>query len=189
MKITNLLKVTMLALVASLAVSTAQAASIEGILNFSGHATPIPGSDLSDAIGLSFTTGFLVSTATGTFDANGIGFADIGTISDFFFNPLTPSPVNPLLTIMFGNGPGKFAYALESITVVDQSAQFLVLSGCGTLSGTGLDSTAYAISISVDGVGGLYAYSGSLAPKIVPIPGALILLISGLAALGIRKRD
>lgn len=187
MKQFNPLRKAALALVAALSVGTAQAGSIEGILNFGGEAVAIPGPSLSDAIGLSFT-GFFVTNATGTFDANGIGFTDTGTMADFFFNPLMPSPVNPLLTIMFGNGSGKFAYSLESIEIIDQSAQFLVLSGCGTLSGTGLDSTPYAISISVDGAGSLYAFSGTLGPKVVPVPGALILMLSGLAALGLRRR-
>lgn len=185
-----------LALVASLSIASAQAASIEGSLNFGGEAVAIPGPSLSDALGLSFTSGFLVTDATGAFENAGIGFGDGGTIADFFFNPLMPSPVNPMLQVLFGTSdagnegdPGKFSFALESIEIVEQSDMFLVLAGCGTLSGTGLDATQYALSLSVDGAGSLYAFSGTLAPKVVPVPGALVLMLSALAALGVRRRD
>lgn len=177
-----------LALVATLSTGPAQAAAIDGSLNFGGAVTAIPGPAIGDAIGLSFTSGFLVTDATGTFSDAGIGIGDSGTLADFFFNPLMPSPVNPLLTILFDGGPGKFSFALESVEIVGQSDMFLALSGVGTLSGTGLDSTPYDISISVDGAGSLYAFSGTLAPTVVPVPGALILLMSGLAALGVVRR-
>ncbi len=178
-----------LALVAVMSVGTAQAAVIEGVLNFTGEAVAIPGPGIGDAFGLSFTTGFLVTTSTGAFAANGVDFGDAGTIADFFFDPLTPNPVDPLLTIVFDPGPGKFAYVLESIEVSLQNPNFLNLTGTGTLTGTGLDSTAYDFSMSVDGSGGLFGFSGTLSPSaVVPIPAPLVLFLSGLLALGVRRR-
>lgn len=194
MKHNNIARSAVFAIFAALSLGPVHAGSIDGSLNFGGEAVAIPGPSLANAVGLSFTSGFLVTDATGTFATNGIGFGDTGMIADFFFNPFGPDPVS-LIQILFdtedstGGAPGKFVFSLETIEVVDQSDMFLVLAGCGTLSGTGLDPTQYAMSMSVDGVGSLYAFSGTLAPKVVPVPGALILMLSALAALGVRRRN
>ncbi|MBT8132363.1 MAG: PEP-CTERM sorting domain-containing protein, partial [Gammaproteobacteria bacterium] len=115
-----------------------------------------------------------------------------GTLFDFFFAPeLDPNPVNPLLTILFDPGPGKFTFVLEAIEVVGQGQTFLLLSGTGTLNGSDLDATPFDFSMSVDGsTQDLFTFSGTLSSAtVVPVPGALILFMSGLTMLGFRRRS
>ena len=65
----------------------------------------------------------------------------------------------------------------------------LVIVATGILSAAGFDDTAYDFSLSADGAGSLFAFSATLAPTVIPVPGALLLFASGLAALGLRRRS
>lgn len=123
---------------------------------------------------------FLVTFATGDFGGF-TPFVSSGTISDFQFDPLSPSPVDPLWTI------GGFSFSLESVTIVDQGPQDLVLSGAGTISGAGFDDTSGLWSLSADTAGTLnFSWSSTTVP--VMEPGMAGLLLLGLVMLGLSRR-
>lgn len=170
--------------VAAIAVLTmlgigAHAAVIEGELLFAGQAGADPGPDFLDAIGVTFLESLLATGATGHFADDGIVFGSVGTINGFAFADTDFE----LLTM------GSFTYTLASVSIELQAADFLNLTGTGTMSAAGFDDTPFTISLSADRAGSLYAFSGTLVPTIIPVPGALILLLSGLGALGIRRRS
>lgn len=185
----NILRGAALVLLAAFSLGTAQAGTVSGVLEFTGEASAIPPGNLGTATGLSFTNGFITTFADGTFATAGIGAGSVGSLEDFFFDPLMPDPVPGFLTIDFDPGPGKFSFTLEAVEIADQGDTFLVLTGTGTLSGTGLGTESYDFAMSVDGFGGLVAFSGVISPTVIPVPGALVLFASGLMALGLRRRS
>ncbi|MBT8131926.1 MAG: hypothetical protein KJO35_06635, partial [Gammaproteobacteria bacterium] len=148
------------ALLMVLSFGSAQAATIDGTLNFTGEAVPVFGPGLADAVGLQFSNFFVVN-ASGDLATAGIADGDTGTISDFFFDD---APITPFIQIDFNPGPGKFSFDLLTVQIEFQSSTFLALSGSGILSGTGFDDTAYNFSLSVDGEAPVFSSSGTLAP-------------------------
>ncbi|MBT8137699.1 MAG: hypothetical protein KJO54_11845 [Gammaproteobacteria bacterium] len=185
----NFMRGAALVLVAAFSLGTAQAGTISGVLEFTGEVSAIGSGGLDGAVGLSFTNGFITTFADGTFATAGIAAGSTGSLEDFFFDPLSPSPVLSFLTIDFDPGPGKFSFDLEAVEIADQGETFLVLTGTGTLSGTGLGSESYDFAMSIDGFGDLVAFSGVISPTVIPVPGALVLFGSGLMALGLRRRS
>lgn len=167
------------------------AAPIDGELGIGGQLNPtcsggeVPCTmDLADGVTFAASGGgneFLVSFATGDFAAAGLMFGDIGTINDFMFDPLTPSPVDPLWSI------GGFSFVLESLVIVDQDLHFLELSGSGTVKGAGFDDTLGRWTLSADDAGMGLNFSWS-STTVAPEPGILVLLGMGLIGVfGARR--
>lgn len=167
---------------AVLGLGAAQAATFEGELLIAGEVDPLPGPFLRTAEGLSFPSGFIVTGAEGDFADAGLGFGDTGMRADFMFDTL---PVSDFITI------AGITTTLTSIEVFDQGDGFLTYIGLGILEADGFDDTPVQFSFSADGAGSRFAFSSTISTTItvIPVPGALVLFASGLAAFGLRRRQ
>lgn len=164
----------------------AQAAFITGTIEMAGLVGTQDG--LGNVVGTGVAT-FLDFTPTGpggsfvVLDATG-DFSSIvspsGSITDFSFNPFA-GPIADFWTI------DGFSFTLESLTIVEQNASGLLLTGSGTMSGNGYDDTLGYWSFSTQSAGGArVAWSASASN--VPAPAALGLLGLGLIGLGAAAR-
>ena len=170
----------------------ARAASFIGAINFSS--APGGGVELRNVSGM-VTTDILEATGIQAWllpqvDVRSGSFVSVPegemvTMSQpWVFNPT--SPLSPLWAI---TGPDNFAFHLASATVEFQGA-FLLVSGVGTLTGTGFDATPATWFFSTQGVPTNGRYSWSSSTTAVPEPGAPVLL--GAALLGacfFRRRN
>lgn len=176
-KLNGLAKVAMLSALMVLA-NSASAALVSGDITFSGNWD----SDrpLSSTIELMFPS-----------DANNVD----GTAGDF--DAVGADPAITINTLNFGPGGldgsvfasiGGFDFTLDSIDVVLQTGSILLLEGTGVVSGDGIMDTAVTFTFSANSIGGLQNYSAGFTAAPVPVPGALLLLGSALAGLGMRRR-
>lgn len=171
---------------------SAKAASITGVINFSSAGGG--GVVLQDAGGIA-TTSILaaagiqswllpqVDTRSGSFITVTQG-ASVSMPLPWVFNPSTP--LSPLWSIP---GPDNFAFHLASATVQLQSA-FLLISGTGTLTGTGFDNTPATWFFSTQGVAADGKFSWSSTTTAIPELGTSALF--GATVLGaciLRRRD
>ena len=178
---------------------TSMAVPITGEIGLTGVVSPTCtsgatpcnyGPGATDADGLDFGNNgaadgpFGVTFATGDFAADGLGFGDVGFISDFQYDPLSPTPVDPLWTI--AGDTTLFSFALETIAISLETPGFINLSGTGTISAAGFDDTMGNWTFSSDGTGAgtQFAWSSTTVP--VSEPGVLLLL--GIALLGLSSR-
>ena len=171
------------------------AVPIDGEIGMSGNLLPNCSGgedpcDFDDADGLDFGSNgfgtdaaFLVTFATGDFAADGIGFGDTGTITDFQFDPLSPVPVDPLWTITGGGNTWEFA--LETVNINLAAGNFVDLSGTGTLSAAGFDDTNGTWTLSADAAGSTFSWSST---TVAPEPGILLVFGAGLFGLIAARR-
>lgn len=175
------------------------AVPIEGEIGFTGVVSPTCSSGASpcnygpganDADGLDFGNNGAadgpmgVTFATGDFAADGLGFADVGFISDFEYDPLNPVPVDPLWTI--AGDTTLFSFALQTIAINLETPGFINLSGTGIISAAGFDDTDGNWTFSSDGTAGGTQFAWSSTTVAVSEPGVLLLL--GIALLGLAAR-
>jgi hypothetical protein len=156
-----------------------------------GAGTPVAADGVTQvslgvATGINFTNNeFDIHALTGDF-LNDLAIGDTGTINNFQFNPLTPSPVSPLWTIT-ENG-NTYSFDLSSLNVDFQNNFSLALTGTGTLFATGYDPTPGIWSFTGNSGGGptsTFTWSSTNVPE----PGALIAFGTGLIGLvGISAR-
>lgn len=175
---TNVVRAAVLGLVFVFGALPASAAMISGDLTFSGDWTEM-GGGVATATGLSFPgSDFDVDGSTGDFSS--IVQGDIGTIADFDFS-LSGGAVS-LLSI------AGFDFSLDTLSVVFQNSSVILLEGSGIVGGNGFDDTAATFSLSANVAGPLKVMSGGISAQPIPVPGALLLFGSALAALGWRRR-
>jgi hypothetical protein len=159
------------------------AVPITGGVSFSGQYTAqltdgTVTTDLLAATRIAFGN-IIITGATGTFAANGVGFGDSVTMATpLVFDPPT-LPVGPLYTVE------SFSFTLTSLvetpgTEIDS----LELRGFGNFTSTilGLDSTPGTFIATFNTAGGTFSFSASGAS--VPDGGTTVALL-GLALLGV----
>lgn len=159
---------------------SARALPIDGAITMSGDFAPTggTGADLSDATGIDFLgDDFQVDGVAGDF-VSFVSAGDNGSISDFQFAPLSPSPVDPLWSI------GGFSFSLSSVTVDFQNATFLILSGTGTLSGNGFDATSGSWNLTANQADTLFNFSSGTFSNPIPEPTATLCFALGFAVVG-----
>jgi len=114
----------------------------------------------------------------------------VGDISDFQFESFSSSIANFWAIDIF-------SFELTNVVrgFTNDSANFLVLNGTGTISASGFDDTEAAWLFSGDGSGGgLLSWSATPSipvlsdPTTIPEPGVLALLSMGLIGFGLRKK-
>jgi hypothetical protein len=158
-----------LAVSAALFASNVSAGLIQGDIGFAGDWSRV--GDMID-----FEDGTVdVETVSGDL-ATTIAENDITNFSDFVFDPFAGP--HALWTL------GGFSFVLDTVTVIfDNSAQFIILQGTGTISGNGFDATKTNWDLSTNNL----TFSTSNVTQ-VPEPGSLALMLLGVLALAIRSR-
>ena len=168
-----------------LAYQSGNAAFIDGTLALGGGFTPVDAgynaTTLGVATGIDFTddTGVVVSSSGDLFFTP---YTTLATMTDFQFNPLSPANVAVWSV-------GGFTFNMSTVTINNQDATNLSLSGTGTVSGNGFDATSgtweYTAQATEDTA---FSWSSSSLAA-VPVPAAVWLFGSGLLGLiGVARR-
>lgn len=171
--------------------TSAMATQISGNINFSGALNLVGGSSLSSATGIHFDNPALViDGGTGiyasipSYPSAGLLGATTVTFQDFSYNPiLTPSPVSPLWTLIYGTN--TYDFDLSSISGVTATS----ITGTGFLSATGYEDTLGSWILTTQNGTGTLSFSATSA---VPEPGTMMLFgigMLGLAVYGKRRMN
>ncbi|MDH5571713.1 MAG: PEP-CTERM sorting domain-containing protein [Gammaproteobacteria bacterium] len=192
-------KISKLIMLASMAIiiqiSPAQALMMDGEISISGGFVPADGTNLQDATAVDFlewtgsayvsgTTGgsFTVTSASGDF-ANYVTPSPfiLGTINDFSLSsPFTP--VTPLWQI------GGFSFDLLNISILEQTANVLTLSGTGQIYGNQFERTDGQWIMTANGGESTFSWSSTTAS--VPEPATMWLMSMGMMGLiGFRRKN
>ena len=199
---TNYLKTAAAVGALAFAATQANAAPIQGTINFAGvnDIELTGGSTFPSATGIHFTGGtpnaIVTSTAavggTDSFGANGVGFLQAATFKDFTFGAAVPS----LWTLTTGGGV-TFTFNLASASNLSPDNSFLNIKGNGTVTSSvaGLDPTTGFFSLtssrSSDGQTDFswQSTTSSAPPPGAPDGGATVMLLGiGVAGLGLASK-
>ena len=145
-------------------------------LAFFGTFSPDNG-DLSIATSLAFGSSVVIAAG-----ASDYAFAAGGSAT---FNTITFDPATPGTVLTFANGG---AFTASSISVDLQSANALDLTLSGVWSLDGFDDTAGILRLTADSLGGLNTFSAAGTVQPIPVPAAIWLFGTALAALGMTRR-
>ena len=171
------LKLTLAVLAAALVTSGAQAAMVNGAITIAGGAI-FDTDSLATATRVNTFVDVTVQSEDGDF-AGFVADGDSVTMGvPYIFTPSTPTP--GLWSV------GGFTFDLDGSVVVLQNADFLIITGTGTLKGNGFDATEgtwrfTAQSPSADGV---FSFSASGDFNGVPDGGSTVALL-GLGLTGV----
>lgn len=170
--------------------SAAQAASVIGSINFSSGAGGgvvlqtsggIATTQIPDAAGIQSWLVPQVDVRSGSFISVPNGQSVTFPLT-WIFTPSTP--LSPLWTIA---GPDNFAFHLSSATVELQT-NILLISGTGTLTGTGYDDTPATWFFSTQGVATDGKFSWSSSTTAIPELGTPALLSATLLGVCFLRR-
>ncbi|MDX2504381.1 MAG: VPLPA-CTERM sorting domain-containing protein [Gammaproteobacteria bacterium] len=165
--------------------TSANAALIDGTIEMAGGWTPIDSVSTATTIGVATGIDFsndlsVVVASSGDFLV--LPLFTLASMTDFQFNPLTPSPV----TLWSVAG---FSFSMDSVTIGLQDASNLVLSGTGTITGAGFDATQGTWEFSGQTASDVTFSWSSSNNTVVPVPAAVWLFGSGLIGLiGVARR-
>lgn len=156
----------------------AQGAMINGAITMAGGA-------VYDTVSLATATrvNTFSDVAVMSMDGDFSGFVNVGDsvtmAMPWIFSPSTPTP--GLWTV------GGFTYDLTSSTVIIQNADFLVISGTGTISGNGFDPTpgVWNFTSQEPDANGVFSFSASGGGTGVPDGGTTVALL-GIGLVGIE---
>lgn len=158
---------------------TAYAGPIVGSVAYSGAVTPNAGLDTATFLDFTSPAGTVIG------EGSLAGLTGVGTLS---LEDLTISPfAGPALVWTDIATAAGFTFNLNTLSILEQNATFLKLSGTGVLAGTGFDDTdaVWALTTQVIGTGAITTFSASSS---VPEPSTLTLLGLTLFGLGLARR-
>jgi hypothetical protein len=173
----KLLKLTLAVLAAALVTSGAQAAMVNGAITFAGGAI-FDTDSLATATRVNTFLDVTVQSEDGDFAAFVADGDTVTMAQPYIFTPSTPTP--GLWSV------GGFTFDLASSTVVLQNADFLVITGTGTLTGNGFDATegTWSFTSQSPDADGVFSFSASGDFNGVPDGGSTVALL-GLGLTGV----
>jgi len=178
----KLLKLTLAVLAAALVASGAEAAMLNGAITFAGGAK-FDTTSLATATRVNTFKKVTVMSEDGDFSAF-VNDDDVVTMAmPYIFTPSTPTPA--LWSV------GGFTFDLASSTVVLQNADFLLISGMGTITGNGFDATegTWSFTAQSPSANGVFSFSASGDFNGVPDGGSTLALLSlGLTSVWMIRR-
>ncbi|MBA3609294.1 MAG: VPDSG-CTERM sorting domain-containing protein [Chthoniobacterales bacterium] len=157
---------------------SANAAMINGAITFAGGAV-YDTSSLATATRVNSFSNVSVMSSDGDF-ASFTSVGDAVTMAAPWI--FTPSTATPALWSV-----GGFTYDLSGATVVLQNADFLLISGTGTISGNGFDPTVgtWSFTSQSPSADGMFSFSSGSSANGVPDGGTTMALL-GIALVGIE---
>lgn len=161
------------AAVIALAPLAASAATIHGQIDIGGLVN-LPGSNFSAAGNVDLVQGTsTVQQATGTFDAEGVGFLDLVALTDIDFT--TPGAIWSV---------GGFSFVATGFSsIVDGVTKSF--KAVGIVSHASYDDSEGALSFTTQNGDTQVSFSST---TVVPVPAAGFLLVGALGALGVARR-
>ena len=177
----KLLKLALAILAATLVSSGAQAAMVNGAITFAGGAI-FDTNSLATATRVNTFMDVTVMSEDGDFAAFVNDDDAVAMAVPYIFTPSTPTPA--LWSV------GGFTFDLASSTVVLQNADFLLISGAGTITGNGFDATEGTWSFTAQSpkANGVFSFSSSDG-FVAPEGGSTVALLGlGLTGLWMIRR-
>lgn len=157
----------------------AQATAITGDITFGGVVT-FDSTNLSLATQVSTWNLSIVTSDSGDFGSIPI-LSNVTMTAPWIFNPSTPTM--PLWSV------GGFTFDLTSSTIVSQTNFFLDITGVGTLSAAGFDTTpgtwSFSVSNALGTTSSTFGFTSDTHSGLVPDGGATAALL-GIALAGVE---
>src|SRR5678816_2047777 len=178
----KLLKLALAVLAAALVTSGAQAAMVEGAITFAGGAK-FDTNSLATATRVTLFKSVKVMSEDGDFSAFVNDDDAVAMAVPYIFTPSTPTPA--LWSV------GGFTFDLDGSVVVLQNADFLIITGTGTITGNGFDPTegSWRFTAQSPSADGVFSFSSSGDFNGVPDGGSTVALLGlGLTCVWMIRR-